>query len=93
MRSRVNERFRKAFDSLPEAVQRKARDAYARWRENPAHPSLSFKKIHHTLPVYSVRIELGWRAVGIRDDDDMIWFWIGSHAEYDKLIAQLRKRG
>jgi hypothetical protein len=30
---------------------------------------------------------------GIRDDDDMIWFWIGSHAEYDKLIAQLRKRG
>jgi len=64
VRSRVNERFRKAFDSLPEAVQRKARDAYARWR-----------------------------AVGIRDDDDMIWFWIGSHAEYDKLIAQLRKRG
>lgn len=41
------------------------------------------------MPIYSVRIALGWRAVGVKEGEHMIWFWIGSHAEYDKLIALL----
>lgn len=93
MRSRVNERFRKAFDALPGEIQRKAREAYTRWHENPSHPSLQYKKIHATLPIYSVRIALGWRAIGMAQDDEVIWFWIGSHADYDKLIARLRRGG
>lgn len=93
MRSRVNERFRKAFDALPEAIQRQARAAYARWHSNPSHPSLQYKKIHRTQPIYSVRVALGWRAIGVVQGDDMIWFWIGSHADYDKLIARLRRGG
>jgi hypothetical protein len=40
VRSRVNERFRRAFDSLSEDIQRRAREAYARWHENPSHLSL-----------------------------------------------------
>jgi len=92
VRSRVNERFRKAFDALPDPVQRKARDAYARWLADPAYPSLHYKKIHDTLPIYSVRVDLGWRAVGVLEGGDMTWFWIGSHAEYDRLVANLRKR-
>ncbi|MGH9395588.1 MAG: hypothetical protein ACRD18_01885 [Terriglobia bacterium] len=36
-------------------------------------------------PIYSVRISLGWRAIGIRKEDTMIWYWIGSH--YDNLIS------
>ena len=39
--------------------------------------------------VYSVRAGLHWRAVGIKTDNTVVWFWIGSHAEYDKLLAQL----
>ena len=93
MRSRVNERFRKAFDELPEEIQRRSRKAYARWHENPSHPSLQYKKVHGTQPIYSVRIALGWRAIGILQGEEMIWFWIGSHAEYDKLLAQLRRQG
>jgi len=31
----------------------------------------------------------GYRAVGQKDDSGMLWFWIGSHAEYDKLLSQL----
>lgn len=93
MRSRVNERFRKAFESLPEEIQRRARGAYARWEQDPAHPSLQFKKVHDRQPIYSVRVALGWRAIGILQGDDMIWFWIGSHAEYDRLLAQLRRKG
>jgi hypothetical protein len=92
VRSRVNERFRKAFDSLPEDIQRRAREAYERWHENPAHPSLQYKKIHDTQPVYSVRVGLGWRAIGMLQGDVMIWFWIGPHSEYDRLVGQMRRR-
>ena len=27
-----------------------------------------------------------WRALGRRDGNTVTWFWIGSHAEYDRLI-------
>lgn len=91
MRSRTNERFRKAFDSLPEDVRRRAREAYARWQENPAHPALQYKKVHDTQPIYSVRITRDWRAVGILQGEEMIWFWIGSHANYERLLDQMRR--
>jgi hypothetical protein len=91
VRSRTNERFRKAFASLPDEIQRKAREAYARWHDNPSHPSLQFKKVHDTQPIYSVRVTRDCRAVGVLQGEDMIWFWIGSHAEYERLLGQLRR--
>jgi mRNA-degrading endonuclease RelE of RelBE toxin-antitoxin system len=87
--SRTTERFRKAFRKLPPTVQRQAKAAYHLWRDNPSHPSLQFKRIHSREPIYSVRIGIGWRAVGVRSDDTVVWFWIGSHAEYDKLLSNL----
>jgi hypothetical protein len=39
--------------------------------------------------VYSVRVGLGWRALGVREGDVMVWFWIGSHADYDRLLETL----
>jgi hypothetical protein len=44
------------------------------------------KRVHEHNPIYSVRIGLHYRALGLKEDDTIIWFWIGSHAEYDKLI-------
>jgi hypothetical protein len=67
-------------------VQSAALEAYGLWRQNPWHPSLQFKQIH-TRPIYSVRIGLHWRAVGTRDGDAMIWYWIGSHPEYDRIVS------
>jgi hypothetical protein len=87
--SRTTARFRAAFDALPEDVKRRARAAFGVWRENPAHPSLRFKQVHATEAIYSVRVGLGWRAIGLREGDAMVWFWIGSHAEYDRLIERL----
>jgi mRNA-degrading endonuclease RelE of RelBE toxin-antitoxin system len=89
VRSHATERFWKAFEKLPSHIQRKARESYQLWKQNPNHPSLQYKSIHASKPIYSVRIGIGWRAVGLKDDDAMIWFWIGSHQEYDKLISQL----
>jgi hypothetical protein len=80
------------LDSLPEDIQRRARAAYARWHENPSHPSLQYKKVHETQPVYSVRIGLGWRALGLLQGDAMIWFWIGPHSEYDRRVERMRRR-
>mgnify|MGYP006921590641 CR=1 FL=1 len=51
-----------------------------------AYRSLRFKPIHKTL--YSARVTKGYRTLGIRDNDTIIWFWIGSHADYDKLISR-----
>ena len=89
MKSHTTERFRKAFAQLPVPVQRQARQAYRLFRQNPYHPSLRFKQVQPTRPIYSVRIGLDYRALGVRDTEDLIWFWIGSHSEYDKLISRL----
>ncbi len=51
--------------------------------------SLQFKQIHRIKPIYSVRIGIGWRAVGVKDGDEIVWYWIGSHEEYNNLIARL----
>jgi len=62
------------------------RAAYRRWSNDPHHPSLRFKKVHSALPIYSVRIDRDWRAVGILKERVMVWFWIGPHSEYDVKI-------
>lgn len=86
MNSHINAEFRKHFRRLPSPIQASARKAYQLWRQNSAHPSLQFKRIHNAEPLYSIRVALGWRALGLVDGDTITWFWIGSHADYDRLI-------
>jgi hypothetical protein len=52
-------------------------------KADPHHPSLHFKKIGQ---LWSVRVGLSYRALGLDNGDTVIWFWIGSHADYDKLV-------
>ena len=89
MTSRTTQRFRRAFRKLPPNVQRQARAAYRLWKQDAFHPSLQFKQVHSREPIYSVRIGIGWRAVGVMSQGEMVWFWIGSHADYDRLLSQL----
>jgi len=70
-------------------VRQQARDAYRLFMQDPHHPSLRFRRVHPTRPVYSARININYRALGIFDGDTIIWFWIGSHAEYDQVLARL----
>ncbi|MDP9310814.1 MAG: hypothetical protein M3R24_07955 [Chloroflexota bacterium] len=86
MKSQLTDDFITYFRALPEEVWRQARKNYQLWKQNPYHPSLHFKRVHAHEPLYSVRIGLGWRALGLFEDDVITWFWIGSHAEYDRLI-------
>ncbi len=89
MRSRTSRRFRDALLKLPERVQRQAREAYKLFLQNPYHTSLDFKRVRSTRPIYSVRVGVDYRAVGIREEDAIVWFWIGSHSDYDNLLSQL----
>lgn len=77
------------FANLPESVQEQTRKAYRQFKADPSYPSLRFKKVHPKLPIYSARINKDYRAVGQLEDDTIIWFWVGSHAEYDLLLDQL----
>jgi hypothetical protein len=91
MTSTATDRFWIRYDALPDDVKEQAKRAYTAFQSNPYHPSLHFKRIHSTRPIFSVRVGIHYRAVGILDEQEITWFWIGSHAEYDRLIQQLRK--
>jgi hypothetical protein len=89
LKSVTTDRFRKAFNKLPQHIQKRARQSYLLWRSNSNHPSLHFKQIHNEQPIYSVRVSLSYRAIGVIEEDTIIWFWIGSHEDYNNLISQL----
>lgn len=90
MNSHLTPEFRGLFGALPEHVRRVARKNYRLWKRDSHHSSLGFKRVGIKHPVYAVRIGIGWRALGLKEADAIIWFWIGSHAEYDRIVRQFR---
>jgi hypothetical protein len=84
----ASKRFWQCFDALSPEVQALARRNYRLLRLDPSHRSLAFKQIAGAT-LYSVRIGLHIRALGLPVPQGVHWFWIGAHAEYDKLIAQM----
>ncbi|QBQ54026.1 hypothetical protein [Nitrosococcus wardiae] len=90
MKSRTTERFWKCYAELPQPIRKQAKEAYKLFQNDPYHPGLHFKRIHSTRPIFSVRITKNYRTVGIQQNGEMVWFWIGSHSEYNKLLKQLR---
>jgi hypothetical protein len=85
--SRVRPSFWKAYARLSEPNRVAARRAYAIFATNPEHPSLRFKKLGGYDQIWSVRVNEQYRAVGERRGDTIIWVWIGTHNEFDKLFA------
>ena len=86
MKSRTTARFRALLARLPEPIRRQAQRAHKVFSEDPSHRSLHFKRVHPTRPLYSARVSLGYRALGVRDGDDIVWYWIGTHTEYERLL-------
>lgn len=75
--------FWEFYSKLPLNIQKTADRNFEILKSNPQHPSLHFKLIGN---YYSVRISNKYRALGIAQNDNIIWFWIGSHTDYDNLI-------
>ena len=88
MNSVTTSRFRNCFEKLPVQVQQSSRKAYRLWKENPQHPGLQFKLVVPEDSIYSIRVSLAYRALGVKERETIIWFWIGSHSDYEKLLKQ-----
>ncbi len=89
MKSSVTKTFRKRLNALPVSVQEQAAKAYALWQEDPYYPSLQFKRVSQRQPIYSVRVSLNYRALGLLESDHIYWYWIGPHDEYDELLNRM----
>ncbi len=83
MRHFASRAFWEAYEKLPEQVRVLADKNYALLKANPQHPSLQFKKVRR---FWSVRVGLRYRALAAESEGDLVWFWIGSHADYDAMI-------
>jgi hypothetical protein len=76
--------FWDAYNRLPARVRDLADRNYTILKQDSRHPSLHFKKVGR---YWSVRVGSHYRALGVQIDEDFVWFWIGSHAQYDALIG------
>lgn len=92
MKSVATKRFWEAFAQLPPSIKVLAKKIYRRWQKDPYHPGLHFKILIPEKSVYSVRIGVHWRVVGVKEGNQMIWYWIGSREDYTNVVNQLRKR-
>lgn len=84
MNHRATADFWRHYERLPEHVRSLADKNFLLLKGDPHHPSLHFKRLKASL--WSVRVGRGYRALGTEEGDTVVWFWIGSHADYDDLI-------
>jgi len=76
--------FWSAYEALPSAVRVLADKNFELLKADPKHPALHFK---HVGRYWSARVGLHYRALAVDAEDGLVWFWIGSHADYDKLVG------
>ncbi len=84
MSHHASKRFWRHFNELAPELQQLARDDYELLRDNAQQPSLHFKRVGK---YWSVRIGSGHRALGVDSPKGILWFWIGEHEEYERLIG------
>jgi hypothetical protein len=71
------------YRQLPPDVRDLADKRFALLKNDPHHPSVRLKKVGN---IWSARIGLRYRALAKERDEGLVWFWIGPHGAYDKLI-------
>lgn len=91
MTSRFTKAYAKRFKRLPAHVQKRALKALRMLDEDERHPSLHFKEVAPKQAGWSMRVSQDYRMVGYREGEEVTWFWIGSHNDYDLLLRQLNR--
>ncbi len=71
------------YKSLPKNIQKLSDEKFELLKQNPKHPSLHFKMINK---YWSVRVGLNYRSLAVEVEEGILWFWIGNHSDYDKMI-------
>ena len=85
MKHHASERFWRLYEALPEAVRAQADKSLALLKGDPQHPSLHFKNVGR---FWSARVDVRHRALAVRDGEDLVWFWIGDHDAYERLLRR-----
>lgn len=83
MKHLATARFWRLYERLPADIQWLADKRFEILKANPRHPALRFKKIGQ---LWSVRVGAHYRALATKEEDAYVWFWIGSHDDYDRLL-------
>jgi hypothetical protein len=86
MNSHTTKSFRDALRELSAEARKQAREAYEQFNRDPFSPGLNFEEVNAHKHIWSARITRNIRALGIRDRDEIIWYWIGTHREYEKRM-------
>ena len=85
MKYRATPDFWYYYRQLPSYIQDLADKCYELLKQDSYYPSLHFKKVDR---FWTVRIGIHYRAIAVVDGQEMAWFWIGHHAEYDKILQK-----
>jgi hypothetical protein len=83
MKSSTTAAFSRQLAALPDPVRRQAWKQFRIWLKNPQHPSLHFKPVGS---YWSARVNRDIRVLGIRRNDEIVWFYIGAHDGYESRI-------
>ena len=76
-----------AYKTLPVDIQNQAEKKYELWKLNPFYPSLKFKCVNSKENIWSVRINMNYRALAAKNGNDVIWYWIGDHNKYVQMLS------
>lgn len=87
VRHRASPKFWQFYNALPSEIQKLADANYQLLKQDSSHPSLHFKKVGK---FWSVRAGIHHRALAVEEGTDVVWFWIGRHDEYERLIDKRR---
>jgi hypothetical protein len=87
MKSNTLPSFWEAYKKLAPDTQKRARKVYRLWAADSFHPSLHFKCVNSEEDIWSVRITLGVRSLGVLDGDTVTWFWVGDHDDYKRFFG------
>ena len=91
MTSRAQENFWRCFDNLPADVQQQARERFHLWQKDAFNAALHFKPLLGDVWSLRVnRVNQQYRALARRKGSLVVWFWIGTHGDYDDLVKRLR---
>jgi hypothetical protein len=83
MKHRASRKFWQCYQRLPSIVQQLADKNFQLLKADPKHPSLQFKAVGR---MWSARVGAHYRALAVESGSDLVWFWIGTHAEYNQII-------
>jgi hypothetical protein len=85
LRHFASQDFWENYRKLPDPVRKLADKNVELLKSDPRHPSLRFKKMGR---FFSARVGLSHRVLGVEGEGGVLWFWIGSYADYDKILSR-----